>query len=332
MTVRWGVLGAGGFANSRGIPRGLKGARNAELRALMDLDCPEELARRHGAVEFYDSVEGLVASENVDAVYVATPHHLHCEHVLAAAHRGKHVLCEKPMATSVEDCQRMIDACRDHGVKLAIGYMKRYDVYHRRAKEIVDSGILGTVTEARAQIVAWTAYQDPHHWRLDPERSGGGVMVSLGCHAIDLLCYLLGDVAEVRAVTGCHTVDPPGAATEDRAIVLMEFTNGAYAIMDTSYAIPFRKNYLEVYGTEGSILAERTLGPFLSPAMELHQATGITRLDIPWSDPYAAEFQHFGECIEGDKTPLADGRAGLQTTRVILAVYESAKSGRPIRL
>lgn len=92
------MLGAGGFADSRGIPRGLKGARNAELQAL-DLDHPEELARKHGAEEFYDSVEGLVTSENIDAVYIAAPHHLHCEHTLAAARRGKHVLCEKPMAT-----------------------------------------------------------------------------------------------------------------------------------------------------------------------------------------------------------------------------------------
>jgi predicted dehydrogenase len=298
----------------------------------MDLDHPEELAREHGATEFYRDVEGLVGSENIDAVYITTPHHLHCEHTLAAARRGKHVLCEKPMATTLEDCRRMVDACRDNGVTLAIGYMKRFDAYHRKAKELVDSGALGRITEARAQIVAWTTYPDPNHWRLDPAKSGGGVMVSLGCHAVDLLCYLLGDVADVTAVTGHHTVDPPGAATEDRAIVIMGFENGAYGIVDTSYAIPFRKNTLEIYGTEGSILAERTLGPFVSPTMELHQATGITRFDIPWVDPYAAEFEHFGECIAKGETPLADGWAGLQTTAVILATYESAESGRTVKL
>jgi len=154
--IRWGVIGAGGFADTRAIP-GLKEARNARLQAVMvrDLVRAESLARKLGAVEAYDTIDALLASPQIDAVYICTPVDLHRAHVEAVATAGKHILCEKPMAMSVDDCRAMIETCAQHHVRLGVGYMMRYRAQCQVARQLIDEGILGEMVAGRAQNSFW---------------------------------------------------------------------------------------------------------------------------------------------------------------------------------
>ncbi len=148
--VRWGVIGAGGFADKRAIP-GMLEAENCRLHAVMVRDATraQDLAEKHGAQAWYNDIGGLLADDAVDAVYVCTPVHLHREHTLRAAHAGKHVLCEKPLALTAEQGEEMARVCEMLGRLLVPGFMFRFHTCHRRMKEIIEAGALGQVVSAR---------------------------------------------------------------------------------------------------------------------------------------------------------------------------------------
>jgi len=154
--VKWGAIGAGGFADKRFIPH-FAGAPSAELHAVMvrDLDRARELADRHRASAAYDSVEALLSDDEVRVVYLCTPVHLHCEHVIAAARAGKHVLCEKPMARTEAECERMIRVCERQGVKLMMAFMNRFRPAHLGIREMMQRGELGTIVALRAQLASF---------------------------------------------------------------------------------------------------------------------------------------------------------------------------------
>ena len=336
--IRWGVIGAGGFADKKPIPALCK-AHDCQLRALMvrHLDRAKKLAEKHGASKYYDNVDALLDDSDVEAVYIVTPLHLHKEHVIKSAEARKHILCEKPMALTVSECQEMIDACAAKDVKMGIGYMRRFHPYHQKVKELIDSDQIGKIIEARIQTHQWYPKTEDA-WRQDPELGGGGAFMDTGSHCLELLQFFLGRVESVNAVM-CNTVfDYP---VEDISVVTLRFKNGAVGIIDTSFAIPYRENLLEVYGTEGTLLAVKTAGPFTDPVLRLLNKDGEKRIDLPVSiDQYQVQFEQFANCILNDKKPPVDGKDGLENLKAILAIYESARKrkeviineqGRPLR-
>ena len=173
MTIRWGVIGATGFAGKRPLP-GLAKAGNCQLHAVLKHKTDAgEVAREFAAAVVYDEQEALLADPDVDAVYICTPVFLHAAQTVAAADAGKHVLVEKPMALTIDECRQMTDACKGNGVKLQIGYMRRFHPYHRKIKEMVDAGVLGRIVRARVQTHLWYP-GTPDAWRLKQETGGGG--------------------------------------------------------------------------------------------------------------------------------------------------------------
>lgn len=226
-TIRWGVIGAGGFADARSIPALLKCA-NASLTAVMsrDIDRANALAEKHGALEAYSRVEDLLASPNVDAVYISTPVDLHRDHVIQTAQAGKHAFVEKPMAAGVAECRDMIQACRDAGVRLGVAYMMRYRAQSQAAKKLIQSGKLGRLVMGRAQNTFW--YPDEENaWRQQSERSLGGVLYDVGSHAVDTLRFLMGEVTAVQAFTEASHFD---YEVEDTGIGVLRFQNGALGL------------------------------------------------------------------------------------------------------
>jgi len=327
LTVKWGVTGAGGIADKRIIPA-IREAKNSEIASLMvrNLGRAKKLANKHGAKGYYDNVPDLLKDEQIDAVYIATPVYLHCEQTIQAAEHGKHVLCEKPMAMTVEECKRMISACKKNRVKLMIGFMMRFHSYHQKIKQLIDERVLGRIIQIRAQLHLW--YPDaPGSWRQDPKLGGGGSLMDLGAHCLDLLRFFLGESTRVMAMVDTVAFDYP---VEDTATVILKFENRAQGIIDACFNIPHRENLLEVYGTKGTILASRTIGPFEDPKTKLITDEGVKELDIPYINKYEAEIEHFSECIEKDLEPSITGMDGLKNTQLILAAYESAKSGRAV--
>ena len=319
--IRWGVIGAGGIAHRRTMSA-MNEAENTKLQALMvrDMERAKRLAQEHGAESYYDSVEGVLSDPNVDAVYIATPVYLHCHHVILAAESGKHVLCEKPMAINIDECKRMMDACNENGVHLEVCFLLRFDPYFIKIKQLVENYEMGQIIQARASFLKSYSIQDGL-WRRDPNMSGGGVLMDMGAHAVDLLSYILGDVSKVTAMVNSRTT---GWEVEDTATILMEMENGAFAIADTSYVIPHSDTMLEIYGTKGTALltggSEWTL--------KLYLGDKIQEESKPYKNLYKPLLEHFSKCLEDKKESITSGNAGLKNIQIISAAYESAVNGK----
>ena len=343
MVLRWGVIGASGIAARRTIPEGLLPSPRCELVAVAGVhpQRTRSVAARFGIPQCFDRVEDLLACPDVEAVYVASPNYLHKEHVVAAAHAGKHVLVEKPMALNVAEAEEMLAACRENGVKLMVGYMMRFHAHHRRLRQMILDGELGTVTFARAQLTCW--YPDiPGSWRQPPRLSGGGAFTDLGVHCLDLLEMLIGRVGRLAAFMGTLAFSYP---VEDTATVLVEFVNGAHGVVDVSFGTPdaASRNTLEVRGTRGAVIAAHTIGQEAGGEMFAFLPTEVggydalqDRLDVDEGRPivvepvntYRAEVEHLVECVEHDREPVTGGAAALHMVRLTQTVYESARSGQ----
>ncbi len=249
--VRWGILGASGVAHRRTMPA-INMAEGNELRALMvrDIERAKKLAQEHGVPIYYDSVDDLLSDPEVDVVHIATPVYLHCEHVIKSAEHGKHILCEKPMAMNVDECKRMLQACEQNNVLLEIAFTLRFHPCFHEIKEIVDNNELGKIVEARASLLK--SYDIAEGlWRRNPSMSGGGVLMDMGVHAVDLLSFFFGDVSKVAMFANSNIKN---WEVEETATLLLQMRNGANAIADVSFVVPYSDITLEIYGTEGTIL------------------------------------------------------------------------------
>ncbi|HWQ97678.1 MAG TPA: Gfo/Idh/MocA family oxidoreductase, partial [Clostridia bacterium] len=256
--VKWGVIGSGGIARRRTIPEGIAAAPNARLTAVFDVDSAanQAVAAQFGATAA-KSV-GELLSSGVDAVYIATPAHAHYEHVQAAVCAGKHIFCEKPLGMTVEDAEKMVDAARQAGVLFGCAFMMRFQSQHQAALKLIEAGRLGKPVYGRAQLSCWYPPM-AGAWRQDPAAGGGGSLIDMGGHCIDLLEMFFGATRRVSCFTR-NTVQ--AYKSEDSAVALLEFESGALGTVDAFFCITDEgsKNALELHGSMGSILAEGTIG------------------------------------------------------------------------
>jgi predicted dehydrogenase len=280
----------------------------------------------------------------VDVVYVATPAHLHYEHVKACARAGKHVLCEKPLGMTVAQAEEMIGLCNQAGIKLGCAFMMRFVTQHQEALKLIQQGRLGKPVYARAQLSCWYP-PIKNAWRQDPATGGGGSLMDMGGHCIDLLEMFFGKVAKVSCFIG-NTIHK--YRSEDSAVATLFFENGVLATVDTFFCIPDAgsKNVLELYGSQGSILAQGTIGQgpagrmvaFLEGdgrAYDAQQARaadqGVT-IDPKPVNTYQAEIEEFSQAILEDRPPKIGGDLGLRSQKILAACYESARSGQTIEV
>lgn len=344
MKTKWGVWGSGGIARRRTIPEGIVAADNAELTAVYDVNEP---ANKEVADEFdasaCDSEEALLEAD-CDVIYIATPANVHCNQVLRAAEAGKHILCEKPLGMTVGEAERMIGVCKENGVKLGTAFMMRFHAQHQEALTLVRDGKLGTPVLGRAQLSCWFP-PIPGAWRQYPEQGGGGSLMDLGGHCIDLLEMFFGRAVKVECITGNLVHDYP---SEDTAVVLFEFENGAKGIVDNLFNIPdaSSKNRLELYGSKGSILAEGTIGQGEIGEMTAYLESGDAGYEAQQArsggdgmaitpnpvNMYRAEVEAFAQAVLDDTEPPVPAEDGLWSQRVLAACYEAAKKGAAISL
>ncbi len=342
--IKWGVIGSGGIARRRTIPEGISKARNAQLSAVFDIN-PQvnaEVAKEFDAgrtASIGDLLDG-----DIDAVYVATPAYLHAEHVRAAARAGKHVLCEKPLGMTVAEAEETIALCQKMGVKLGCAFMMRFVAQHVEALKLIQQGRLGTPTYARAQLSCWYP-PIKGAWRQDPATGGGGALIDMGGHCIDLLEMFFGNVAKVSCFINNTVHD---YKSEDSAVATLFFENGALGTVDTFFCIPDNssKNVLELYGSRGSILAQGTIGQtpagqmiaFLEPDSrdyDVQQARGRAQGIVIAPEPvntYQAEIEEFSQAIIDDREPITSGDLGLRSQKVLAACYESARLGKAVEV
>ncbi|MFH1742722.1 MAG: Gfo/Idh/MocA family oxidoreductase [bacterium] len=344
MKAKWSVIGSGGIARRRTIPEGIMQAENAELAGVYDIDAKtnNEVAAEFGA-QICASEEEILESD-CQIVYIATPADLHCSQVIRAAQAGKHVFCEKPLGMTLEEGERMLAACRENHVKLGVGLMMRFHAQHQEALRIIQAGRLGQLILGRAQLSCWYPPMECA-WRQDPAHGGGGSLMDMGGHCIDLLEMFFGRARKVSCLTGNLVQN---YRSEDTAVTILEFQSGAKGIVDNLFNIPDEssKNRLELYGSQGSILAEGTIGQgeagemsaFVQEDEKEYEAQqerngGKSRRIAPAPiNTYRAEVEAFSRAVLDDTDPPVGGDLGLWSQKVLAACYESAETGKTITL
>ncbi|MBC8443117.1 Gfo/Idh/MocA family oxidoreductase, partial [PVC group bacterium] len=242
----------------------------------------------------------------------------HMPLTLAAARAGKHVLCEKPMAMDVSECCRMIDACEEAGVKLMVAFMSRFHTPFRRLKEHIEAGVLGRVVACRCR---WGFHYPPQPglWRQDPALGGGGPLMDVGSHALDLLRFWLGEVDEVAALSDTLAFDYD---VEDTCTVLLRFACGAQGVVESHFSVPGAENGTEILGTMGIARIPHVNTP---EPIQIHTLDGDQIIPPDGPNRYTAMFEHFAEaCLTAGAVEVT-GEDGARNTELIRAAYRSAQ-------
>jgi predicted dehydrogenase len=277
----------------------------------------------------YENFDSIRDNPEIDVVYVVLPNSMHAEYTVRAAKAGKHVLCEKPMATSVADCQKMIDACKQAGRKLQIGYRLRFEPNTLALMDAVRKKECGELKSILAE--AGFNIGDPTQWRLKRDMAGGGCLMDIGIYALQAAQYISGEEpVEVTAMTYANTSDPRFKEVEESCNFQLRFPSGVLASCISTYAYN-GLNHFRGYCTNGYVEVEPGLS-YHDVHFQMKRGNQLVDPKIPDIDQFATEMDAFSECILNDKPSRAPGEMGLQDMRIITAIYESAKTGKTVKL
>ncbi|HEX5418346.1 MAG TPA: Gfo/Idh/MocA family oxidoreductase [Chloroflexota bacterium] len=326
--LRIGIIGAGGIGREHTETYGRR--ENCRVVAVADVDAGRggQLAAAAGAT-YYPSAARLLAEAAVDAVSVCLPHALHVEATLQAAAAGKHVLCEKPIATSLADAERMIAACRAAGVVLMIGQTHRFYPPHVLTRQLLQAGEIGRLLYVNDVI--WAAHEGNagRAWRSDVAQNGGGIFMDNGIHAADRLRWFLESEPTWVAARVGHGRGV--LAGEEHGTALLGFANGVTATLQESIGVPRSAGccYLDFVGTEGVLRVDTWKGVKLRRPGEPEQDLAIPADLLPGFD---AELAEFLTAIRENRPPAVTGEDAMASLALIQAIYESARTGRSVAL
>ena len=345
-----GVIGCGGIARLAHLPN-LK--RNPRVRLVAVADINEESARQaaeeFGAAAAYTDYHDLLANPDVEAVTVTTWPSAHAEAVIAAAEAGRHILCEKPIAPTLEEADAMVDAADRAGVKFTMGYQSRFGAQLPLLKQIIDEGLLGRPMGMTQIAAGPSRHRVP--WFLQRRFAGGGVLMDWGIYTAHSILWLMGPVESVYATTaifrkevevggraGSPTVTVTDIDVEDTVSAHLKFKSGAMGSWYAAWAVAAGHGYMSIDGSEGSVVNERGGGlRVLSRRLDDPEYLRGGWRQVPLVEPPLLEvhYRKLAHLVDAvlDDTPLqltgADGRDALE---LVLAVYHSAETGRPVTL
>jgi predicted dehydrogenase len=301
-----------------------------------------DFASKHGIAHHFEDLDAMLAMDEIDMVVVGAPNFAHCEITIKAAKAGKHVVVEKPLCLNLADADRMIAACDQAGVKLMYAEELCFTPKYVRLKKLLDDGVLGRPVLFK-QSEKHDGPHAAHFW--DVERSGGGVSMDMGCHAIQFFRWLNANnpVKSVYAQmnTSVHAAKTRG---EDNAIIILEFDNGVVALAEESWTkLGGMDDRAEIHGSEGVAYADVLHGN----SIPTYSAKGVgyavekagntvgwsfVMYEEIWNYGFPQEFQHFVDCVLHDRQPLVTGADGKAVLEILFAAYESAGAGRKILL
>jgi len=322
--LRWGLLGTARI-NRMVIPP-LRVSEGNRLVAVASRETAKAVAyaREWGIERAHGSYDALLSDPGIDAVYIPLPNHLHAEWTIRAARAGKHVLCEKPLALTVSEVDAMEAAARESGVVLAEAFMYRHHPQTLKVKQLVDSGAIGAVRFVRGTFTF--PLERPDDVRLRPEW-GGGCLWDVGCYPLSFTRYLLG--AEPVEVYGSQVLGSSGI--DETFAGQLVFPGGVLAQIDAGFRSPFRAE-LEIAGTTGTIRVRHPWKPEPDQPILLTQGEQTTALAVAECDRYLLEIEDLAEAVVGgrpSRVSLAESRGNVAT---IVALLESAREDRPVRL
>ena len=325
-SIGWGLIGASTIASEHMIGA-IRAQAGHEVVAVASSN-PErgrKFAAQHEIDASYDSVGTLLADPRVAVVYISTTNELHRDQVLAAAKAGKHVLCEKPLALSIDDALQMAAACKAAGVIMATNHHLRNAATHRRIRELIQAGAIGKPLFAR---VFHAVYLPPHlqGWRLDKPQAGGGVILDITVHDVDTLRFLL-DAEPIEAVGMTQSASLAKEGLEDGVMSVLRFDNGVLAQLHDAFTVKYGGNGIEVHGEAGSIvgrnvMTQRGVGELLLRNADGEQAVAVDHVNL-----YERGVAAFCAAMRGEGRPAATAEDGIRSLNAALAVVQACRTG-----
>jgi predicted dehydrogenase len=336
--IRYAVVGLGAFAQSDALPA-FADAENSELVALVsgDVTKQNQLAQKYGVrhIYNYEEYDDLLKSGNVDAVYLSVPNYLHCDYTIRAAKAGIHVLCEKPMAVTIAECQTMIQVARDHHIKLMIAYRLHLEPANLHAIKVVQSGQIG---ELRIFTSLFTQQVADGDIRLNKE-VGGGTLEDVGIYCINAARYIFQSEPIAVFASVASKDDRRFWSVTEMTSVIMHFPDDRLATFTCSFGAVRIQTY-QVVGTKGDLrvdLAYSTQGP-IKHILKIPRGGGSANdgsqeeRSFEPHNQVVAEFVYFSDCILDNKEPEPSGTEGLTDIRIIHALYRSIETGSFVEL
>jgi len=321
--IGFGVIGCGWVARDYAIPAIIE-SENARLVALCDLDCKNYNAIEPGDESVFRTtdLDNFLAAENLDAVYIATPNDSHRFLTDKCAVVGKHVLCEKPMATNYADAAAMVAVCEKFNVQYATAFDQRFQARHLKLKELIEADAFGAITALKIHYACWLpADWCADNWRIDAQIAGGGAFIDLAPHGIDLSQFLLGEpIVEFACFKQNRVHD---YAVDDGAAAIGKFASGALLSMNVAYNCPdeFPRRTLEIIGTEAMAIATNTMGQTAGGNLLTIDKTGArNEIAITEGDdisPFRRQIEVFSDCLLGNKPFPFSPERDLATMRIV---------------
>lgn len=324
--MRWGLVGASTIAAEWMIDA--IRANGGEIIGVQSGSAEHgaDYAQKHGIAYSTTELEALL-DQKPDAIYISSVNDKHRAQLEAAASRGIHVLCEKPLATSLDDAKAMIKVCDENNVRFATNHHLRWAATHQAIRAAIEAGKIGEVRSAR---VFHAVYLPPHlqGWRIDNPAAGGGVVLDITVHNCDILAYLLGEYPQEVVSMIDHKLF--GDLVEDEAMSVWRYPSGVLAYTHESFATPHAGHGIEIHGSEGSLFGESVMSQ--QPVGKVYLQRNGDREELPVSphNLYQAGVADFTAAINEGRAPACDGIAGKRSLAVALAVLESAKSGNKV--
>jgi len=332
------IVGLGKFATEQIMPN-FKDCQHARLTALVSGSPAKakKLAAEYGISEkniySYDTFDSIKDNPEVDVVYIILPNSLHAEYTVRAAQAGKHVLCEKPMATSLADAEKMIAACQKADRRLMIAYRCQYEPFNLNAVERIRKGELGklrAITADHGRPVKPTE-DKADTWRVDKKLAGGGSLMDIGIYSLNACRYLTGEEpVEVTAMESSDRSDPRFKEVEDNIHFTLRFPSGVLASCTSSYSYESVKRG-RAFGDKAWLDLD-PLSDYDKHTLTLGNAKGEQEPKIKEGNQFAAEVDHMAECVLAGKTTRTPGEEGLRDLRIIMAIYEAARTGKAVKV
>jgi predicted dehydrogenase len=330
----WAVVGLGSLAIYEILPAFDK-CEKSKVVALVSghPDKANKLALRYGVnpknIYNYQNYDSIKDNPEVDVIYIVLPNGMHAEYTVRGLQAGKHVLSEKPMASTPEQCQQMIDAGKKANRKLMVAYRCRYEPYNREAIRIAQSGELGPTKVITADC--GFNIGDPTQWRLKKSLSGGGCLMDIGIYGLQAARYLTGEEpTELKAITFTTPNDPRFTEVEETINFQLRFPSGILANCTSSYGYVSQNRY-RVIGTKGWVEMDPAT-VYSGLRMRVGHGDVIEERVLPVRDHFALEMDHMSGCVMENKEPLTPGEEGMRDLKIMMAIYEAARTGQTVKL
>jgi predicted dehydrogenase len=330
----WAIVGLGSLSIYEILPAFAKCEKSKPVAFVSGHpDKANKLAERYGInpknIYNYQNYDSIKDNPEVDIIYIVLPNSMHAEYTIRGFQAGKHVLTEKPMACTPDECQKMIDAGRAANKKLMVAYRCRYEPYNQEAIRMCRSGELGPLQVILAD--AGFNSGNPDQWRLKKALAGGGSLMDIGIYALNASRYLSGEEpTELNAMVYSTPNDPRFKEVEQNVIFQLRFPSGAIANCTSSYGY-YPTSHYRVIGTKGWLQMDPATW-YTGLRMKVGDKDGITEKELPIRDHFAMEMDHMSQCVMENKEPLTPGEEGLRDIKIMMAIYESAASGKTVKV